>query len=88
MDSIQEFVARWKSERKAAKGKWFAFAHPVTDIGLVAIKGYDTWIQIVRAEAVPWRGEGPMDSTVKDAAAWLEKYLNDISAHVAKQAQV
>jgi len=77
--TIAEFVTEWNTERKANKGKWIAYGGWIEGIGNVAVKSYDGWIQIVRADCVPWKGEGPMDAPVKTVTAWLTNYLADVA---------
>ena len=77
--TIDQIVQDWNDERRARKDEWFSF-HAKTDDGApVAIKSWNTWMQIVRIgeNGAPGftRGSGPMDARVRDAQDFLRGFL-------------
>ena len=70
---MQEFIKAFNAERKANKGKWVQFSGEV-DGQPVAIKSYNTWIQVATFKGM--RDGGPMDCTVRAMNEWLTRFLS------------
>ena len=71
---MENLLAEFNKQRKASKGKWLMFGGEHDGFPL-AIKSFDTWIQV--ADHKGKRGGGPMDCTVKVMNEWLTKFLED-----------
>ncbi len=70
---MTELLQRFNKERKANKGKWIFF-HDTLNDQPVAIKSYNTWIQVVKYQGR--QAGGPMDCTVKAMTEFLTKFLD------------
>jgi len=71
-DARDELVKAFNVKRKANKGKWIQFDGDIWG-GPVAIKSYDTWIQVATFNGI--RDGGPTDCTVKAMNEWLTRFL-------------
>jgi|APSaa5957512535_1039671.scaffolds.fasta_scaffold42042_1 hypothetical protein len=69
---MEELLKAFNKERKANKGKW-VFFHGTLDGLPVAIKSYNTWIQILDYNGK--RDGGPMDCLVGKMNCWLQESL-------------
>ena len=66
-------IKAFNKERRANKNKWVQF-HGVIDGQPVAIKSYNTWIQVATFNGK--RDSGPMDCTVSAMNHWLTQFLS------------
>ena len=71
-DARDELIKAFNAERKANKGKWVQFNGEFWG-SPVAIKSYDTWIQVATFNGMC--DSGPMDCTVKAMNEWLTRFL-------------
>ncbi len=69
---MEELLKAFNKERKANKGKW-VFFHGALNGLPVAIKSYNTWIQILKYN--DWKDGGPMDCKVGAMNCWLQEAL-------------
>jgi hypothetical protein len=73
----QEFIKKINRDRKANKDKWL-FTMEEVEGCQVAVKSYNTWIQVMQGDIMPGRYSGPMDATVKVFNSVLEDALMEI----------
>lgn len=69
---MEELLKAFQRQRRAHKDKWIEF-HGELDGQHVAIKSYNTWIQVATYRGK--RDGGPMDCTVAAMTQWLTKFL-------------
>jgi hypothetical protein len=71
----QEFLKKINKDRKANKDKWL-FTMEEVEGCQVAVKSFNTWVQIMHSNGVKY--SGPMDCSVKVFNAVLEDALMEI----------
>lgn len=61
--------------RKANKNKWVQIPSIIVDGKMIAIKFYNTWVQILRIDGIIC--SGPMDCKVREFNAFLTQALSN-----------
>lgn len=89
LQSVDDFIKEHNALRKANKNRWLCVSAVISG-HRVAIKSYNTWIQLLRVEPLletlpdtkglhSFKDSGPMDCSVKDYNLYLKESLKCFS---------
>lgn len=78
--TVQALIADHDFHRKANKNRWLALSAVISG-HRVAIKSYNTWIQVLKVEGpnTNFRDSGPMDCSVKACRDYLAQTLKPLN---------
>lgn len=77
--SVDDLIKQHNAQRKANKNRWLSLSAVISG-HRVAIKSYNTWIQVLKVEGplVNFRDSGPMDCSVKACRDYLAQALKPL----------